>query len=84
MLAMESASPPQVDLYSQWMPTYRMMGLRSSTTLQCPSPTRLLVHVLAAAPWPFANRDLCIGVEGIDCMDDGNALRQVTMSAGRE
>eukprot|EP00047_Mylnosiga_fluctuans_P007771 m.255438 g.255438 ORF g.255438 m.255438 type:complete len:342 (-) comp19481_c0_seq1:79-1104(-) len=69
----------EVDLYTRWMPTYKLIGLKAATILENPSPTKLLVHIVANVPWPMQTRDLCIAIDGVDCMDDGNAHRQIVV-----
>eukprot|EP00040_Diaphanoeca_grandis_P011809 m.60537 g.60537 ORF g.60537 m.60537 type:complete len:356 (-) comp22851_c0_seq1:507-1574(-) len=70
----------EVDLWSNWMPTYSMMGLKYSELLKTAGPTDLLMQMAVSLPWPLQTRDIVAKVHGVDCMDavdDGS--RQVVI-----
>ncbi|KAF4693457.1 hypothetical protein FOZ60_010875 [Perkinsus olseni] len=69
----------EVDFYKDWIPSYKFLGIRESEKVAAPRATQMLLHIVAALPWPFDNRDLVISVDGIDCIGPYEDPRQIVI-----
>ncbi|EER02592.1 conserved hypothetical protein [Perkinsus marinus ATCC 50983] len=69
----------EVDFYKDWIPSYKFLGIRDSKRIAEPRATQMLLHIVAALPWPFHNRDLVISVDGIDCIGPYEDPRQIVI-----
>ncbi|KAF4736279.1 hypothetical protein FOZ63_010765, partial [Perkinsus olseni] len=69
----------EVDFYKDWIPSYKFLGIRESKKVAAPKATQMLLHIVAALPWPFDNRDLVISVDGIDCIGPYEDPRQIVI-----
>lgn len=76
----------EVELYSEWIPKWRMpkMGIRAARRLEQTSRANQILQVVSDVPWPFAPRDVCMRVTAVDEIDHGGyiAVRMHTMHEG--
>ena len=69
----------EVDLWCTWVPSFLGIGLQSAAVVAAEKPTRLAYHIHIGLPWPFRSRDAVIGVEGVDCMNPDDPVRQIVV-----
>jgi len=74
----------EVDLYRTWLPSYQLLGLRESYTIEDPSPVEVLARLAIAIPPPFSDRDVVVYCDGIDCLDEPDNKQVVVLMTSIE
>eukprot|EP00747_Dinoflagellata_sp_TGD_P117967 gnl/TRDRNA2_/TRDRNA2_172711_c0_seq1.p1 gnl/TRDRNA2_/TRDRNA2_172711_c0~~gnl/TRDRNA2_/TRDRNA2_172711_c0_seq1.p1 ORF type:complete len:456 (+),score=48.47 gnl/TRDRNA2_/TRDRNA2_172711_c0_seq1:9-1376(+) len=69
----------EIDLWDRWCPSFGGVGLSSARLVTSASPTRFVFHIVISLPWPFDNREALIAIEGVDCMNQTDPIRQVVV-----
>ena len=69
----------EVDLYTKWIPSYSMLGVRETAILEAPSPVELITRITCAVPPPFSDREVVIYSDGIDCLDEPDCKQIVVL-----
>ena len=69
----------EVDLYTKWIPSYSLLGLKESYVIEEPSPVEIIASITCTVPPPFSDREVVVYCDGIDCLDEPDCKQIVVL-----